>query len=238
MSRKGQRESRTLSNASRVNYPPSDVPTYSPQISCTALERILFFHLSPLALYSDKHSLCWFPLRLNYVGQESLLIRSIPVMNSFYSLSSSVMKILPSTLCLHWHPTTSLYHASSLSHIQLSFKYTPPCSSFVVVCLRCCSMFMECSFTGKIPWPKPLKGTTHLGLIFHDTFRVHSLGALVSAVWTEDLFEVRNLKIAELKLHLIFEKSSVLLMSVDYFFHSHSIIFWQVSAILSYENMK
>lgn len=41
-----------------------------------------------------------------------------------YSLNSSRMKIVLSTLCLFWHPVMSLYQASSLSHflnIQLSF---------------------------------------------------------------------------------------------------------------------
>lgn len=36
-------------------------------------------------------------------------------------------------------------------------------------------MFMECSFTGKIPWPKPSKGTTHLVSIFHDTSKALTL---------------------------------------------------------------
>lgn len=147
------------------------------------------------------------------------------------------MKILPSALCLCWHPIKSLYQASSLSHIlniQLPFKSTPPCSSFVVVYLRCCSMFMECSFTGKIPWPKPSKGTTHLGSIFHDTHKA-------LAFWErwfplcEHKPSLKYLKLGNQKLQnwsctWPLEKVDSVCICL--------IRSWQVSAILLYKDMK
>lgn len=193
VSRKDQREPRTCSNAGGVNYSPADVPSFSPRPPSYQLYCLGAYSLSPPfpspALYtytppSTSSSLLQQPLTktsspllippLFKTGRPRELVDKVHTSREllFYSLNSSVMKILPSTLCLSWHPITSLYQASSLSHllnIQLSFKSTPRCSSFVFVYLRCCSMFMECSFTGKIPWPKPSKGTTHLGPIFHDT---------------------------------------------------------------------
>lgn len=145
--------------------------------------------------------------------------------------------------CLSWHPTPSFSQAFSVSHclnIQLCFKSTSWCSSFVVVYLRCCSMFMECSFTGKIPWPKTSKGTTHLGLFSNALEKLWLSGKVgflsldIRPLWS---VSVGQQNIAKLKLHLTCEEGlSPLCFPI--IFASCSIRFWQASAVLSYKNMK
>lgn len=177
---KGQRKPRTCSNAGKVNYFPSDIPSFSssPPIQVYFPSLLSSSH-TPLRTLLQQRLTKTLPLLippLLEIGTPRELVDKFHSSCEFlFTLSiTEWWKYCRLPSCLSWHPITSFSQAFSLPHclnIQLCFKSTSRCSSFVVVYLRCCSMFMECSFTGKIPWPKPSKGTTHLGSIFHDTWK-------------------------------------------------------------------
>lgn len=143
VSRKVQREPRTCSNAGGVNYSPADVPSFSllPPVSAILPWSIFSFSTPPLSsLYTYIFPCTPSPLlqqpltktppqltpHLFKTGRPRQLVDKVHTSHEFliYSLKSSRMKILLSTLCLFWHPVIALYQASSLSHflnIQLSF---------------------------------------------------------------------------------------------------------------------